>query len=73
MGQFLSSVLHAFSVNDEGAITPYEANLCQLLEWTEGRALGKNKKKNPRWEQVKKNGFSDNIVTFIYIYSIMSI
>lgn len=47
-GQFLSSVLAAFNVSNEGAISPYEANLCLLLEWTEGRALGKNQKKKPQ-------------------------
>lgn len=39
---------YSFSVNDEGAITSSEANLCLLMEWTEGTALGKYKK-NPRW------------------------
>lgn len=32
---------YCISVRDEGAFTPYEANLCLLLEWTEGTALRK--------------------------------
>lgn len=42
--QYLSSVLPAFNVSDEGA-THYEANLCLLLEWTEGTAREKKIRK----------------------------
>lgn len=39
------------SVRDERAVTPFETNLCLLMEWTEGTAMEKIKE-NPRWEQV---------------------
>lgn len=74
----MSSVLpvlvmqYYFSVSDEGAFTPFEANLYLLMEWTEGTAPGKKIRKNPAWVKVK-NEFSDNIVymyIFIYIMSI---
>lgn len=32
---------HSFNISDEGAVTPFEANLCLFMEWTEGTALGK--------------------------------
>lgn len=53
MTDFLvSSVLHALAmrcslgVSDEGAVAPHEANLCLIMEWSEGTALGKNKIKS---------------------------
>lgn len=55
----------SFTVDDEGAVTSSEANLCLLMEWTEGTALGKKIRKTLDGEQVKKKEFSDNIVTFI--------
>lgn len=44
----------SFTVDDEGAVTSSEANLCLLMEWTEGTALGK-KKKNPTWGTDRKS------------------
>lgn len=46
----VSSVLHALAmrcclgVSDEGAVAPHEANLCLIMEWSEGTALGKKNK-----------------------------
>lgn len=43
LGQSHSALATSYSlrVSDEGAVTPFETNLCLLMEWTEGTALGK--------------------------------